>query len=338
MQEVDILLIGAGRIGQVHIVNLTTNIRVNLVGLVEPDEKGKKLAASYKTKCFALFDEALEYEKQHGPLFSAVIICTPTYTHTDLINQALNAGKHVFCEKPIGHDCKTVDSVYNLATEKGKYLLTGFQRRFDPNFKKLRDAVRSGAIGNIHKVRSTSRDNPVPSIDYLKISGGIIHDCCSHDLDLLRWVIGKDPISVFAIGVCHDPRIKAIDDFDSVDISLVFPDNILGSVDVTRVAVYGYDQRLEAVGDKGLANTNNIANTSFVLGTSQGFIHDAGLYSFPTRYREAYADELEHFVDLCLGVTKEIAFTATDLHNLTKILDACVESSKTGKVVTVDYS
>jgi len=150
--------------------------------------------------------------------------------------------------------------------------------------------------------------------------------------------VGKDPISVFAAGVTHDPNIKALDDYDSVDISLIFPDNVLGHVDVTRKAVYGYDQRLEAVGDAGIANTHNMPQTSFVLGTVDGFHHDPGLYSFPTRYREAYAGELNHFLDLCLGVTKQIAYTGQELHNLTKILDACCESAKTGKVVKVDYS
>jgi len=306
---------------------------------VEVEERGKELAARYGVPYFRTLKDALAHEiTSQISLFEAVQICTPTYTHTDIIFESLNGGKHVFCEKPIGHDVKTVDSVYELAKVKNKHMFTGFQRRFDPSFMKLKEAVATGQIGNLHKVRSISRDNPVPSIEYLKISGGIIHDCASHDLDLLRWVIGKDPISVYAVGTTHNPQIKAIDDFDSVDISLTFPDNVLGSVDVTRVAVYGYDQRLEAVGDAGVANTNNFSQTSFVLGTSQGFMHDAGMYSFNTRYREAYANELNHFVDLCLGVVSECKITGKDLHNLTKILDAACESSKTGKVVTIDYS
>jgi len=244
----------------------------------------------------------------------------------------------VLCEKPIGHDCKTVDAVYDLAKEKGKIMLTGFQRRHDPHFQKVRHAVQSGQIGKLHKVRSISRDNPVPTLEYLKISGGIIHDCASHDLDLIRWTIGKDPIKVYAVGVAHDPQIKALDDFDCVDISLIFPDDVLGQVDVSRKAVYGYDQRLEALGDAGVANANNMPTTSFVLGTVDGFRHDPGLFSFPTRYREAYANELDHFLDLCLGKCTQIAFTGQELHNLTKILDACCESAKTGQVVTVDYS
>jgi len=336
--KVSIALIGAGRIGLVHLVNLVCNTRVNLVAVIEPDEKGKQTAQSHNAHYFATLTDALDYEKEHGALFSAVVICTPTYTHTDIIKQALIADKQVLCEKPIGHDCKTVDSVYELAKQRGKYMLTGFQRRYDPHFGKVRQAVQSGQIGKLHKVKSISRDNPVPSMEYLKISGGIIHDCASHDLDLIRWTVGKDPIKVYAVGVAHDSSIAALDDYDSVDISLVFPDNVLGHVDVTRKAVYGYDQRLEALGDAGIANTNNMPVTSFVVGTVNGFMHDPGMYSFPTRYREAYAAELNHFLDLCLGVTKQIAYTGEELHNLTKILDACVESAKTGQVVVVDYS
>jgi len=329
-------LIGAGRIGLVHLVNLVANKRVNLVAIVEPDARGKAAAEQSGCKYFQTFDECLQHEG--GKFFDAVTICTPTYTHTDLIKQSLNADKHVFCEKPIGHDIKTVDSVYALAKEKNKYMLTGFQRRFDPHFNKLKNAVQSGEIGKIHKVRSTSRDNPAPSVEYLKISGGIIHDCASHDLDLVCWTLNMFPKKVYCVGVAHDAVVKSLDDYDSIDCSLIFDNDILGSVDVTRYAVYGYDQRLEALGDAGIANTNNMLQTSFVLGKRDGFHHDAGLYSFPQRYREAYAIELDHFVDLCLGVTDKIAYTAEDLHNLTKVLDACVESAKTGQVVTVDYS
>jgi len=332
------VLLGAGRIGLVHLRSLQASKRVKLQAIVEPEERGKALAEECGCRYFKSLTEALAEEATSGKFFEAVTICTPTFTHTDLIKEALNADKHVFCEKPIGHDCKTVDSVYDLAKEKNKYMLTGFQRRFDPHFNRLKSAVQSGQIGNIHKVRSTSRDNPFPTIEYLKISGGIIHDCASHDVDLICWTLNKFPTSVFAVGRAFESFVAEMDDYDSIDMTLIFEGGILGQVDCTRRAVYGYDQRLEALGDKGVANTNNVLQTSFVLGTVDGFHHDANQYSFPVRYREAYQNILEHFVDLCLGVTDKIAYTSEDLHNLTKVLDACVESAKTGKVVNVDYS
>lgn len=338
-KRVSIALIGAGRIGLVHVVNLAANPRINFTAIVEPEEaRGRLLADRYHVLYFPTLTEALKYESENSTkLFEGVVICTPTYTHTDLIFESLNADKHVFCEKPIGHDIATVDKVYEVAKDKGKHMLTGFQRRFDPSFMKLKEAVSSGTLGKLHKVRSTSRDSPFPSMEYLKISGGLVHDCASHDLDMVRWVIGSDPITVYAVGVTHDANIKALGDIDSIDISLTFPNEVLGAVDCTRIAVYGYDQRLEALGDRGIANSNNYNQTSFVLGTHEGFHHDVGLYSFPTRYREAYANELDHFVDLCLGITKDCLVTATDLHNLSCIMEAACESCKTGQVVTIDY-
>jgi len=317
---------------------LASNPRINFVAVVEPEERGKQIADRNRALHFNTLTELIQHEKSNGPIFEAVFICTPTYTHANLIKEALNADKHVICEKPIGHDIDEVDSVFNLAKQKNKFMLTGFQRRWDPSFQRLKNAVSSGQIGTLHKVRSTSRDNPVPSPEYIKISGGIIHDCASHDLDLLRWVIGKEPIKVYTVGVTHEKWIKDLDDWDSVDISLTFPDNVLGTVDVTRKAVYGYDQRLEALGDAGIANTNNQLCTSGVIGTVNGFQTDPNMYSFPTRYKDAYANILDHFIDLVTGVTDKMGVTAEDLHNLTIILDACVESGKTGLPVTIDYS
>jgi len=335
---VNIALIGAGRIGHVHAPNLHANHRVNLVAIIEPDTRGEELAKRYNAKYFKSLTEALAFEKTNGALFSAVMICTPTHTHTDIIKEALIGDKNVLCEKPIGHDVQTCDAVMALAKERNKWMLTAFHRRFDPAFSKAREAVRSGACGKLHKIKSISRDNPVPSLEYLRHSGGIIHDCCSHDLDLIRWVIGVNPIKVFTAATTHDPEIKALNDWDCVEITLFFPDDVLGTVDVTRKAVYGYDQRLEAVGDKGIVSSNNTPILPVIVGNVNGFSHTATQYSFNTRYADAYRGEVEHFVDLCLGVTDKIAFTAEDLHTISKIMEACVESGKTGKLVEIDYS
>jgi len=338
-QKVSIALIGAGRIGQIHAVNLATNPRVHFAAIIEPDDSGKSLADRYGVKnWFKTLAEAVEHEKKNGLLFSAVFICTPTHTHTPIIREALNADKNVVCEKPIAHDVGACDGIMALAKEKNKFMLTGFHRRYDPHFSAVRDAVRSGQLGKLLKVRSTSRDCPVPTLDYLKISGGIIHDCCSHDLDLIRWTIGENPIKVFVAATCHDPDIKALDDFDCVDISLFFSNGVLGQVDVTRKSIIGYDQRLEALGDTGIANSYNQARNPVVIGTSAGFHHAPIQYSFDTRYVDAYKGELNHFLDLCTGVTSVMAFTAEELHSITKILDACIQSAKTGQIVTVDYS
>jgi len=337
--KVRIVLIGAGRIGLVHLANIRASPRIHLSAIVESVEANRTKAAEIaEVPTFATLKEALEKDTANGVFFDGVVICTPTYTHTDLIREALNAGKHVMCEKPLGHDVKTIDDLYALAAKTGKHLLCGFHRRWDPNFAGVRAAVKAGACGKIHKIKSISRDNPVPSIEYLKISGGIVHDCASHDIDMLTWVLGTYPTHVYALAHCHDPEIKKIDDFDSVELVFNFPDQVIGTVDVTRKAVYGYDQRLEIVGDGGLVRADNHPKTSVVVADVTGFKHDAGRYSFPTRYPEAYSGELDHFVDLVKGEVDEPLLSGQHLHNITKILDAAAHAAKSGTVVQVDYS
>jgi myo-inositol 2-dehydrogenase/D-chiro-inositol 1-dehydrogenase len=274
----------------------------------------------------------LDKEKTSGAFFEGVVICTPTYTHTDLIKEALTAGKHVMCEKPLGHDVQTIDSLYALSAETKKHLLCGFHRRWDPSFSGVRQAVQAGACGKVHKIKSISRDNPVPSYEYLKISGGIVHDCASHDIDMLCWVLGTYPTQVYALAHTHDPEIKKLDDFDSVELVFNFPNQVIGTVDVTRKAVYGYDQRLEVVGDGGLVQANNYPKTSLVTADVNGFKHDAGRYSFPTRYPEAYCGVLDHLVDLMQGKVAEPMLSAQHLHNITKILDYAAHAAKSGNV------
>jgi len=146
------------------------------------------------------------------------------------------------------------------------------------------------------------------------------------------------PTQVYALAHCHDPEIKKLDDFDSVELVFNFPNQIIGVVDVTRKAVYGYDQRYEVVGDKGLVQVANFPKTSVVTADVTGFKHDAGRYSFPTRYPEAYQGVLDHLVDLILGVAKAPLLSGKHIHNITKILDAASQAAKTGQVTQIDYS
>jgi len=242
------------------------------------------------------------------------------------------------CEKPLGHDVQTIDALYAQAAAAKRHLLCCFHRRWDPNFKGVYEAVRGGKVGKVHKIHSTSRDNPVPSIEYLKISGGIVHDCASHDIDMLTWILGSYPTTVYALAHTHDPAIKAIDDFDSVELLFNFPDQIIGTVDVTRKAVYGYDQRLECVGDQGMVQANNHPRTSVVLSQLDGVKHDSGRYSFPTRYPEAYQGELDHFIDLVRNPELECELSGKHLHNITKILDFASLAAKKGSLETIDYA
>jgi myo-inositol 2-dehydrogenase/D-chiro-inositol 1-dehydrogenase len=332
---VKLCLAGVGRIGLLHLGNILCNYRAKVTAIVEPVEANRQKASQAGVPVFSTLKEAIAKE---GANFEGVVICTPTYLHTDLIKESLDAGKHVMCEKPLGHDVETIDALYAQADNVKRHLLCCFHRRWDPNFKGVYDAVRGGAAGKVHKIHSTSRDNPVPSIEYLKISGGIVHDCASHDIDMITWVLGTYPTTVYALAHTHDPAIKAIDDFDSVELVFNFPNQIIGTVDVTRKAVYGYDQRLEIVGDAGMVQANNHPKTSVVISQVDGVRHDAGRYSFPTRYPEAYQGELDHFIDLVLNPEQECALSGKHLHNITKILDAASAAAKQGSLVTIDYS
>jgi myo-inositol 2-dehydrogenase/D-chiro-inositol 1-dehydrogenase len=296
-------------------------------------EKAKDMADSIGIPAYATLTEAIQKEN-----FQGVMVCTPTATHVSLIKEALNSNKHVFTEKPIGHDVKDVYDVYAVAKEKGRHLLTGFQRRFDPTFVKLKEELDAGRIGTLHKVKTFSRDNPPPTKEYLAISGGVVHDCAAHDVDLLRWLTGKSPTSVYVVASAFHPDVAEIGDFDVLDMLWKFDGGIVGSVDVARLAVYGYDQRIECLGDKGVLDARNHAITSLSVGQIDGFHSCPNKYSFPERYKEAYYNEIDHFVDLILGKVAEPKLSVTDVAHVTIMLDAAAESAKTGKIVEITYS
>jgi len=220
-------------------------------------------------------------------------------------------------------------------------LLTGFQRRFDPTFVKLKEELDAGRIGTLHKVKTFSRDNPPPTKEYLAISGGVVHDCAAHDVDLLRWLTGKSPTSVYVAASAFNPDVAELGDFDVLDMLWKFDGGIVGSVDVARLAVYGYDQRIECLGDKGVLDARNQSKTSLLVGQADGFHYDPNKYSFPERYggyKEAYYNEIDHFADLILGKVAEPRLSVTDVAHVTIMLDAAAESAKTGKIVEINYS
>jgi len=240
-----------------------------------------------------------------------------------------------FVKKPISLNIQESDECYELAKSKGVHLLVAFQRRYDPSFVRLKEIVENRSIGTLQKVRTVSRDNPVPSIEYLKTSGGIYHDCLSHDIDLIRWVTGMEPFEVFSYATNFIDEIKGIDDFDNVDCILKFENGIIATIDVSRKSVYGYDQRLTCLGDKGIVTTENEQPTSTVLGTVDGFHSDPHHFSFPTRYKEAYTREIEHYIDLVLGLETVPKLTHRDVHNNAIIADALEESARSGHAIRI---
>jgi len=327
-----VCLVGCGRIGQVHLRHILANPRLELRYVVDVDLNAATIAAQKGTSAKALqtVDAAIADKDLKG-----IIICTPTAQHREIILAALRAGKAVMCEKPISLDVKEIDECYAEAKKCGVPLLCGYQRRHDPSFAQLQATCQKGGIGTVQIVKTISRDNPVPTLAYLKISGGIFHDCGSHDIDVCRWVVGEDPHEVFCTASAFNPDIKAINDFDTVLMTLKFPSGAIASIDLSRKACYGYDQRIEVLGDKGMVQAMNRQPTTCIVSNDQGVHSDTYCYSFPQRYVETYAIELEHFVDVMHGAPLKL--THEDARKVAIIADAAEVSARTGQKVVISY-
>lgn len=288
-------VIGAGRIGKIHAENLATRIPGAVVAAIADInlEAAKELAAKLRVeKVVADFNEIINDKS-----IDAVAICSSTDTHADLIIAAAQAGKHIFCEKPVDHSLEKIDRAIEAVNQAGVQCQIGFNRRFDANFKKLRDLVKEGKIGDLHILRITSRDPAPPPAEYVKVSGGMFLDMTIHDFDMARYLSGSEVVEVYAAGgVMVDPAIGAAGDIDTAIITLKFANGAIGTIDNSREAVYGYDQRAEVFGSGGMAATaNNTPNTS-VYSNAQGVTSEKPLYFFLERYMDSFIAEMRDFV------------------------------------------
>ena len=252
-RQVVVALCGFGRAGQIHFNGLRVNHRCVLkyvVDQVEDTQVAERIRSTlttYNQDSITKLVGIGEYESVvlKDPEVQAVVVTTPTFTHEGYVRKALEAGKAVFCEKPIAADMKDIASCYDAAARTNLPLFCAFNRRFDPGMSKVQQQVKEGKIGQIYQIKTTSRDSPRPSIDYIKISYGMYHDCAVHDIDMVCWVLGEEPVGVMAQGVAFDPEIKAVGDVDTIAIILKFPSGVLATIDLSRHSSYGYDQRLE---------------------------------------------------------------------------------------------
>jgi myo-inositol 2-dehydrogenase/D-chiro-inositol 1-dehydrogenase len=297
MQQLVIGIIGTGRIGRLHAENLVRNPRVAI-----------------KTVSDLYLDAVRDWAGNHGfrltrdyrdiirdPEIQAVFICSSTDTHIPIITEAAQAGKHIFCEKPISFDLEKTAQTHELVRRAGIKFQVGFNRRFDFNFARVRELVEQGRIGDPHIVRITSRDPAPPSYDYVKVSGGLFMDMAIHDFDMARFLSGSEVEEVFAQGaVLVDPVIGELGDIDTAVTTLKFKSGAIGVIDNSRRAVYGYDQRVEVFGSKGGVSVQNDFPNSAELSTGDGVYRDKPRYFFLDRYREAYVKETEAFVSAVL--------------------------------------
>ncbi len=292
-------LIGTGRIGRVHGGNTVRRItRARLAAVADVDADSASACARELGVPFVAADYRSVLDND---AVDAVLICTSTDTHAEIIEAAAAAGKHIFCEKPISLDLPTIDDALAAVAEAGVQLQIGFNRRFDPHFRRVRDAVAGGEIGEPHLLHLISRDPSPPPIEYVRRSGGMFVDMTIHDFDMARFLIGSEVEEVFAAAAVRiDPAIGEADDVDTAIVTLRFANGVLGTIDNSRKAVYGYDQRAEVFGSRGSIRTDNVYPNVALVSGDGGVRRDPPLHFFIERYAESYVAELQAFVDAVL--------------------------------------
>ncbi|AEB76620.1 inositol 2-dehydrogenase [Clostridium botulinum] len=304
-------IIGAGRIGKVHTESITKYV---------PNAEVKAIADPFMNDATAEWAKSMGVKETYkdykeilnDPEIEAVLVCSSTNTHSQISIEALQAGKNVFCEKPVDHDLGRIKKVLEEVEKSGKKFQVGFNRRFDHNFKAIKDAVLAGKVGDPHIIRVTSRDPEAPPAEYVKVSGGIFLDMTIHDFDMVRFLSGSEVEEVYANGaVLVDPAIGEAGDIDTAIITLKFANGALGVIDNSRRAAYGYDQRAEVFGSKGSVATANDTLSTAVISTEEGIASEKPLYFFLERYMQSFAEEVRQFVNAIVNDT-EVPVNAND--------------------------
>ncbi len=309
-RKINVGLIGAGRIGRLHAQHLAFRIPDADVQAVSD------IVLEAAQKCAADFGIPRAIQDHRAIMdaadIEAVVICSSTGTHARMIEEAAAAGKHIFCEKPIDFDLARIDRALAAVEQAGVKLQVGFNRRFDPNFRRVRELVAAGKIGQPHILRITSRDPQPPPIEYVKVSGGIFLDMTIHDFDMARYLIGSEVEEIYAVGgVMVDPEIGQAGDIDTAVITLRFQNGVIGTIDNSRQAVYGYDQRVEVFGSGGAISADNDYPNTAIVSDAQSVHRDLPLNFFMERYVNSYIAEMETFIE-CIQQDRTPPVTGVD--------------------------
>ncbi len=294
---VNVGIIGAGRIGRVHVESICTQVpQARVLMLADPymnddtAEWAKNMGVAEVTKDY--------HEILSNPEIDAVLICSSTDTHSPISVEAINAGKHVFCEKPIDHDVEKIRQVIDALEKTPVKYQVGFNRRFDHNFEAVQRAVAEGKIGDPHIIKITSRDPEPPCADYVKVSGGMFLDMTIHDFDMVRFLAGCNAEEVYVeAAVLVDPAIGEAGDVDTAIITLKMENGAIAVIDNSRKAVYGYDQRAEVFGSNGMVAVTNDSESTAVISNGEGVTGEKPLFFFLQRYMAAYAKEVKCFIE-----------------------------------------
>lgn len=320
-----IAVIGAGRIGRIHAANIAANPAARLIGVADVD------AASAESLAGACGVRSMTLEETFTA--DAVLIASPTPTHAGYIERAAAAGRAIFCEKPIDLSAERVRACLQAVQRAGVALMVGFNRRFDPHFATLKRRLDAGEIGSLELLTIISRDPAPPPPAYVATSGGLFRDMMIHDLDMARFLLGEEPVDVHAAASCLvDVAIGAAGDVDTAVVTLQTASGRLCQISNSRRASYGYDQRIEAHGAKGLLRAGNVTATTVERANADGFVSDPALPFFLERYAAAYRAELDAFI---AAVTRGVAPLPDGDDGLRALLlaDAATESARTSATI-----
>lgn len=322
---IGIAVFGAGRIGRIHASNLHQHVNAQVLHIVDVVEAAAaELAASCGAKVSTV-EQALA-----DPKVGAVIIASSTDTHAELVTASARAGKAIFCEKPLDLDIQTARASVEEVARQGVVLCVGFNRRHDPGFDKLKSEISDGAIGDVEVVTIISRDPSPPPAEYVGRSGGLFRDMMIHDLDIARWLLGEEPVRVFASGsVLVDPEIGKAGDVDTAIVVLETASGRLCHITNSRRCSYGYDQRIEVFGSEGMVRAGNATQTRVESANATGFHSEPALPFFLERYADAYRLQLDKFLRVVDGQSLQIPGGEDGLRAL-EIADAAQRSADEG--------
>ena len=328
--DVQVAIFGAGRIGKIHAGTVAAQPGVKLRYVVDPDAGAAatlaaKHGATVGTVEGVFADAAIR----------AVVIASSTDTHAELIERAAAAKKAIFCEKPVDLSYDRALRCARTVRDAGVPCLIGFQRRYDPTFAAVRARMDAGEIGDPEMLVVTSRDPGAPPVEYLKRSGGIFKDMLIHDFDIFRWILGDEAESVYATGSClTDPAVASVGDVDATAVTIRTKKGRLAQINTIRRAAYGYDQRFEVIGAKGMLQAGNHRPTEVVASTAESVSADKPEHFFLERYRAAYALEMAHFFD-AISTGKPIRTTIEDGVKALELAEAATISWREKRIVAL---
>lgn len=320
-KEIKVGVIGCGRIGLVHLSAITKAPNVTPIIVSNPTvSKAEAAAKQYGVANFS--GDAMDVITD--PDVDAVWICSPSQYHAEQIKACAANGKHVFCEKPLATDLAETVEAINACNEAGVKLMTGLQRRFDMNFGRVKTAIEDKEVGETIMIKLCSRDPSPPPFEYVKGGGGIFADMAVHDLDMSRYLAGDDPIEILAMGSCHiDKSIEVLpgsEAFDTASCLVRYPNGVQAMIDVCRQSSYGYDQRAEVLGTKGMIATDNVyPNTAKLFRNDFTGNADMPYDFFLSRYMEAYVTET---IDFCESLVKDTPVSCTGADGLVALIMA----------------